>query len=170
MAVLTILRYPDPRLHQVAAPVTEFDDGLRQLVRDMAETMYAAPGIGLAAPQIGVASRVIVIDLAEKESQRQPLRMANPEVVSVSEDSQVFEEGCLSLPDQYAEVERPAIVHARWIDETGAKHEEKLEGMLATCLQHEMDHLEGILFIDHLSRLKRQMVLKKLEKQRKTVA
>ena len=173
MAIRPILEAPDPRLRVISTPVEQVDDDLRVLIADMFETMYDAPGIGLAAIQIGVASRVLVIDLHEEEDEEgQPIRhprvFINPEFYEPSEDLSVYNEGCLSVPDQYAEVERPATVHCRWLDENGVAHDEKIEGMLATCLQHEMDHLEGILFIDHLSRLKREMVLKKLEKARRS--
>ena len=172
MAVHQILEIPDPRLRLISTPVAEVDDEMRTLLDDMFDTMYAAKGIGLAAIQIGVPKRVLVIDLQEDEdADGQPIRkprvFINPELTDPTEDRNVYNEGCLSVPDQYAEVERPAHVHCRWIDETGAAHDEHIEGMLATCLQHEMDHLEGILFIDHLSRLKREMVLKKLEKARR---
>ena len=172
MAIRPILEAPDPRLRTISTPVDAVDDELRLLIEDMFETMYDAPGIGLAAIQIGVPKRVLVIDLQEEEDAegkpiRNPRVFINPELFDPSEEYSLYNEGCLSVPDQYAEVERPAIVHARWLDEKGGKHEERLEGLLATCLQHEMDHLEGILFIDHLSRLKRDMVLKKLEKARR---
>jgi peptide deformylase len=172
MAILPIIEAPDPRLRVKSAPVDAVDDDLRALIADMFETMYAAPGIGLAAIQIGVPKRVLVIDLQEEEREdgepiRKPLVFVNPEFYEPSDDTNVYNEGCLSVPDQYAEVERPATVHARWLDENGTAHDKRIEGMLATCLQHEMDHLEGILFIDHLSRLKREMVLKKLEKARR---
>jgi peptide deformylase len=172
MAIRPIIEAPDPRLRVKSTPVEAVDDDVRALVADMFETMYAAPGIGLAAIQIGVPKRVLVIDLQTEEDEdgkpiRDPRVFINPEFYDPSEDVSVYNEGCLSIPDQYAEVERPAEVHARWLDQTGAKHDERIEGMLATCLQHEMDHLEGILFIDHLSRLKRDMVLKKLEKARR---
>jgi len=172
MAIRPILEAPDPRLRTISKPVEAFDDALRALIGDMFETMYDAPGIGLAAIQIGVPQRVLVIDLQEAEDAegkpiREPRVFINPELFDPSEEHSVYNEGCLSVPDQYAEVERPAIVHARWLDDKGERHEERLEGLLATCLQHEMDHLEGILFIDHLSRLKRDMMLKKLEKARR---
>lgn len=175
MAIRPILEAPDPRLRSISKPVDSVDDGVRLLIADMFETMYDAPGIGLAAIQIGVPSRVLVIDLQEEEDEegkpiRTPRVFINPELFDPSEEHSIYNEGCLSVPDQYAEVERPAIVHARWLDEQGVKHEERLEGLLSTCLQHEMDHLEGILFIDHLSRLKREMVLKKLAKSRKARA
>lgn len=172
MTIRPILEAPDPRLRTKSTPVDGVDDPLRALIADMLDTMYDAPGIGLAAIQIGVPQRVLVIDLqedadAEGKPIRQPRVFINPELFDPSEEQSIYNEGCLSVPDQYAEVERPAVVHARWLDEKGEKHEERLEGLLATCLQHEMDHLEGVLFIDHLSRLKREMVLKKLEKARR---
>jgi peptide deformylase len=172
MAILPILEVPDPRLKVISEPVTVFDETLKTLADDMLETMYAAPGIGLAAIQVGVAKRLLVMDLQEGEdAEGKPLRdprvFVNPEILDPSEDSSIYNEGCLSVPDQYAEVERPATIRARWQDLDGTVHEEAMEGLMATCLQHEMDHLQGILFIDHLSRLKRQMVLKKLAKQRK---
>jgi peptide deformylase len=186
MAILPILEVPDPRLKTISTPVEVFDDGLRTLIEDMFETMYDAPGIGLAAIQVGVAKRALVIDLQEPDEsadaedcgdhgcghdhrpvKRNPRVFINPVILDPSQDYASYSEGCLSVPDQYAEVERPAMIRARWQDLDGNFHEEKMDGLMATCLQHEMDHLEGILFIDHLSRLKRQMVLKKLEKQRK---
>jgi peptide deformylase len=171
MAILPILEVPDPRLKTISTPVESFDADLKKLVDDMFETMYAAPGIGLAAIQVGVPKRLLVIDLQDEgpdgETVRNPRIFVNPEILDPSEDHSIYNEGCLSVPDQYAEVERPATVRARWQDLDGKVHEEAMVGMMATCLQHEMDHLEGILFIDHLSRLKRQMVLKKIEKARK---
>ena len=172
MAILEILETPDPRLRTISTPVEAVDDDLCALISDMFETMYAAPGIGLAAIQVGVPKRVLVMDLQEEEdAEGKPIRtprvFINPELFDPSVELSVYNEGCLSVPDQYAEVERPAAIHARWLDEKGERHEETIDGLLATCLQHEMDHLEGILFIDHLSRLKRDMVLKKLEKARR---
>jgi peptide deformylase len=182
MAILPILEVPDPRLKTISTPVEVFDDALRMLIDDMFETMYDAPGIGLAAIQVGVAKRALVIDLQEPAEHdhehgehcnhnhdvvRNPRVFINPQILDPSNDYASYSEGCLSVPDQYADVERPALIRARWQDLDGNFHEEKMDGLMATCLQHEMDHLEGILFIDHLSRLKRQMVLKKLEKQRK---
>jgi peptide deformylase len=172
MALLPILEAPDPRLRLVSKPVEAVDDALRALIADMFETMYAAPGIGLAAIQVGVAKRVLVIDLQEEQdAEEKPVRVPrvfiNPELFDPSEETSVYNEGCLSVPDQYADVERPATIHARWLDEHGEAHEEKLEGLLATCLQHEIDHLQGKLFIDRISRLKREMLLKKLEKARR---
>lgn len=172
MAIRPILEVPDPRLKTVSTPVETFDDELRTLVADMFETMYDAPGIGLAAIQVGVPKRVLVIDLQEQEDEegkpiKAPRVFINPEILDPSAEQSLYNEGCLSVPDQYAEVERPVSIRARWQDLDGKVHEEAMDGLMATCLQHEMDHLEGILFIDHLSRLKRQMVLKKLEKMRK---
>jgi len=172
MALLPIFETPDPILRRISSPVEAVTDALRRLIDDMFETMYAAPGIGLAAIQIGVAKRLLVIDLQEPaeeggEPVRAPLVFINPEIVSASDTLQTYSEGCLSVPEMYAEVERPDRIRARWLDRDGAAHEEDLDGLLAICLQHEMDHLEGILFIDHLSRLKRDMILKKLAKARK---
>ena len=171
MALLPILEAPDPRLRTISRPVDGVDDALRTLIADMFETMYDAPGIGLAAIQVGVPTRLLVMDLQEEEDEdgkpiRKPLVFINPELFDPSEELSVYNEGCLSVPDQYAEVERPAVVHARWLDEKGVRHEQKLDGLLATCLQHEMDHLEGILFIDHLSRLKRTRAVAKVKKAR----
>ena len=172
MAIRPILETPDPILRQISAPVDAVTDEIRALVDDMFETMYAAPGIGLAAIQIGVAKRVLVIDLQEPEEEegepvKKPLVFINPEIVETSETLQAYNEGCLSVPEMYAEVERPDRIRARWLDRDGKAHDEALDGLLAVCLQHEMDHLQGILFIDHLSRLKRDMILKKLAKARK---
>lgn len=174
MAILQILEAPDPRLRTISSPVEEIDDDLQRLIEDMLETMYDAPGIGLAAIQVGVPKRLLVMDLQEPESDaedspaiKKPLVFINPRILEGSDEVSVYNEGCLSVPEQFAEVERPASVRASWMDRDGRIHEETLVGLLATCLQHEMDHLEGILFIDHLSRLKRDMVLKKLAKARK---
>ena len=187
MAIREILEVPDPRLKTVSKPVETFDDGLKTLVSDMFETMYAAHGIGLAAIQVGEPLRVLVIDLQEpdedaepevchahggEEHTHQPVKndprvFVNPEILQPSDDFQTYQEGCLSVPEIYADVDRPARCRVRWQDLEGKVHEEDMEGMLAVCIQHEMDHLEGVLFIDHLSRLKRQMVLKKLDKIRK---
>jgi len=172
MALLPIVEVPDPRLRQISSPVDKVDDEIRALVADMFETMYAAPGIGLAAIQVGVPKRILVIDLQETEEEggegvKDPRVFINPEIVEHSDQDVPYTEGCLSVPDQYAEVDRPDQIRARWLDLDGKTHEEVITGLLATCLQHEMDHLEGVLFIDHLSRLKREMILKKLTKQRK---
>ena len=174
MAILPILEAPDPRLRTISSPVEEIDDELQHLINDMFETMYDAPGIGLAAIQVGVPKRLLVIDLQEPESEeegapmvRRPMVFINPRILEGSSEISVYNEGCLSVPEQFAEVERPSSVRASWMDREGRIHEETLNGLLATCLQHEMDHLEGILFIDHLSRLKRDMVLKKLAKAKR---
>src|SRR5215213_6270796 len=172
MATRPTVEVPDPRLREISTPVEGVDDELRELVSDMFETMYDAPGIGLAAIQVGVPKRILVIDLQEPEEEggepvKDPRVFINPEIVTHSDQEVPYTEGCLSIPDQYADVDRPDRIRARWLDEHGKNHEEDIEGMLAVCLQHEMDHLEGVLFIDHLSRLKRDMVLKKLAKQRK---
>ena len=175
MAIMRILETPDPVLRQISTPVEKVDDELRALIADMFETMYAAPGIGLAAVQVGVPKRLLVMDLHEPEEGaeegappvKDPRVFINPEILSHSDTEVPYMEGCLSVPDQYADVMRPDRIRARWLDEHGEKHEEDLDGLLAVCLQHEMDHLEGVLFIDHLSRLKREMVLKKLAKMRK---
>jgi peptide deformylase len=172
MAIRPILEVPDPRLREISKPVEQFDRDLRALVADMFETMYAAPGIGLAAIQVGVPLRVLVIDLQEPleedgEPVKDPRVFINPEILEHSDQEVPYNEGCLSVPDQYAEVDRPDRIRARWRDLDGKVHEETIEGLLATCLQHEMDHLNGVLFIDHLSRLKRDMILRKLAKQRK---
>jgi peptide deformylase len=172
MALLPIVEVPDPRLRQISSPVETVDAEVRALVADMFETMYAAPGIGLAAIQVGVPKRILVIDLQEPlEEGGQPVKdprvFINPEIVEHSDHEVPYTEGCLSVPDQYAEVDRPDRIRARWLDLDGKPHDEEITGLLATCLQHEMDHLNGVLFIDHLSRLKREMILKKLAKQRK---
>jgi peptide deformylase len=175
MAIRRILETPDPILRQISKPVETFDAGLKTLVADMFETMYDAPGIGLAAVQVGEPIRLLVIDLQEPENPddpespavKQPRVFINPEVLWHSEAEVPYTEGCLSVPEQYAEVMRPDRIRARWQDEDGKTYEEEIDGLLAVCLQHEMDHLNGVLFIDHLSRLKRDMVLKKLAKWRK---
>ncbi len=160
-----ILIHPDPRLKKVCAPVSDISDALRTLADDMLETMYDAPGIGLAAPQIGVMDRLIVLDCVkdEKEAPR-PLVMFNPEIVSASDETSVYEEGCLSIPDQYAEITRPAEVEVAWIDRDGNARSEVFDGLWATCVQHEIDHLNGKLFIDYLKPLKRQMITRKMQK------
>ena len=168
MAILPIIEIPDARLRKISEPVETFDAELQQLIDDMFETMYDAPGIGLAAIQVGVAKRVLVIDLQEEgEGVKNPRVFINPEFSEPSEEKNVYTEGCLSIPDQFADVERPATIRAKWLDRDGKPHDEVLDGLLATCLQHEVDHLEGIVFTDHLSRMKRDMVLKKLEKLRR---
>jgi len=164
MAILDLVKAPDPRLKLVSQPVAEVDKALRRFMDDMVETMYAENGIGLAAIQVGVPKRVAVIDLDPGGPKSMPLYFVNPRIVDASGELSTFHEGCLSLPEQYAEIERPARVRARWMDEKGKTQEQELDGLTAVCLQHEMDHLEGILFVDHLSRLKRDMILKKLAK------
>ncbi|WP_336986031.1 peptide deformylase [Altererythrobacter aquiaggeris] len=190
MAIREILEVPDPRLKTVSAPVDTFDGELRTLVDDMFETMYDAPGIGLAAIQVGVPQRVLVIDLQEPDTDAEPEECGhdhgdgegshkhypvkndprvfiNPEILDPAEELATYQEGCLSVPEIYADVDRPARCRVRYQDLDGKVHEEDLDGLMATCIQHEMDHLEGVLFIDHLSRLKKQMALKKLDKLRK---
>ncbi|EKV32434.1 Peptide deformylase [Caenispirillum salinarum AK4] len=167
MALLPILVAPDPRLKTKAKPVEKVDAETAQLMEDMLETMYAAPGIGLAAPQVGVSKRVIVVDVAP-EGEKNPLRMANPEVIWASDELREYEEGCLSLPEQYDAVTRPDRVKVRYIDHQNEIREIEADGLLATCIQHEIDHLDGKLFVDHLSSLKRNMVLRKLTKLKKS--
>ena len=170
MALLPILVAPDPRLKQISAPVKSVDAGVRKLMDDMLETMYQAPGIGLAAPQVGVLKRVIVVDIAREDEKPQPLRMANPEVVWVSDDDVTYNEGCLSVPEHYADVARPRACRVKYLDHENKPREIEAEGLLATCLQHEIDHLDGILFIDHLTSLKRNIILRKLLKAKKAAA
>ena len=167
MALREILIVPDPRLKQVSAPVERVDDELRALMDDMLETMYAAPGIGLAAIQVGVPQRVIVMDLAKQDEPKAPRYFVNPEILWASEETAPYEEGCLSVPEIYDEVERPAQVKIRYLNYQGEAVEEDAEGLFAVCIQHEMDHLDGVLFIDHLSRLKREQAVKKVKKQAK---
>jgi peptide deformylase len=172
MALLPIIEVPDPLLRAKSAPVERVDDELRKLVSGMFETMYAAPGIGLAAVQVAVPRRLMVVDLQDPEEEggepvKKPYAFINPEIVWSSDERGVYNEGCLSIPDQYAEIERPARVRARWLDEQGRQQEAEVDGLLATCVQHEVDHLNGVLFIDYLSRLKRDIVLRKLAKLRK---
>jgi len=170
MAVRPILVLPDPRLRLVSEPVKAIDDEIRQLVDDMFETMYDAPGIGLAAIQVGVPKRVITADLAKKDEQRAPEVFINPEILSRSEELSIYEEGCLSIPEIHEDVERPAKVRVRYLDRGGKPHEVDAEGLLATCLQHEIDHLDGVLFIDHISKLKRDRIVKKFTKAAKRAA
>ncbi|MGH6894058.1 MAG: peptide deformylase [Dongiaceae bacterium] len=170
MALLPILVAPDPRLKKISAPVKQVDDSVRKLMDDMLETMYQAPGIGLAAPQVGVLKRVIVLDLAREGEKPQPLRFANPKVVWVSEHDATYNEGCLSVPEHYADVVRPAACRVRYLDYDSKRREIETEGLLATCLQHEIDHLDGVLFIDHLTYLKRNIILRKLLKAKKAAA
>jgi peptide deformylase len=170
MAVLPIIVAPDPRLKVKAKPVAKVDARIKQLLDDMVETMHAAPGIGLAGPQVGEALRLLVIDIAKEGEPSEPRKFINPEIVWASDDKLLWEEGCLSLPDQFAEVERPKEVKVRYLDETGAKQEIHATGLLAICLQHEMDHLEGVLFVDYISALRRNMILRKLVKSKKQKA
>jgi peptide deformylase len=170
MALLPILTAPDPALKKISAPVKQVDTGIRKLMDDMLETMYRAPGIGLAAPQVGVLKRVIVLDIAREGEEPQPLRLANPEIVWVSDQDATYNEGCLSVPEHYADVVRPAACRVRYLDQENKQREIAAEGLLATCLQHEIDHLDGILFIDHLTSLKRNIILRKLLKAKKAAA
>lgn len=167
MAVLPVIIAPDPRLKVKARPVERVDAEVRRLMDDMLESMHAANGIGLAAPQVGVAKRVIVVDIAKDDEKPRPLRMANPEIVWASDDIQPRNEGCLSLPDHYAEVARPIAVRVRYLDHENEIREIEAEGLLATCIQHEMDHLEGTLFVDRISSLKRNIILRKLTKSKR---
>jgi peptide deformylase len=162
-----ILVAPDPRLQQVSVDVERVDGAIRQLVDDMTQSMYAADGIGLAAVQIGTPKRVIVMDLDQKDGKKNPRSFINPKILWASEETAVFEEGCLSVPEIWDDVERPARIRCEYLDRDGNKQLLEADGLLATCLQHEMDHLNGVLFIDHLSRLKRSMALKKLAKAKK---
>jgi len=170
MAARPILILPDPRLRLVSKPVTKVDAEVRKLVDDMFETMYGAPGIGLAAIQVGVRRRIVTMDLAKKDEPRNPKVYINPELVWASEERSTYEEGCLSIPEYYEEVERPAQVRVRYSDLSGNEQEVEANGLLATCLQHEIDHLNGVLFIDHISKLKRSRVIKKFSKAAKREA
>ncbi|MCR9219366.1 MAG: peptide deformylase [Alphaproteobacteria bacterium] len=167
MAILPILVAPHPVLKRKAQPVAAVTDEERRLLDDMLETMYDAPGIGLAAPQVGVSKRMLVVDVAREGEAPQPMKLINPEILETSDDLAAYEEGCLSFPDQFAEVKRPAAVRIAYLDETGEAREIKAEGLLATCLQHEIDHLDGVVFVDHISQLKRTMILRKLQKLKK---
>jgi peptide deformylase len=167
MAKRTVLIAPDPRLKAIAAPVGRVDRAIEALIDDMFETMYAAPGIGLAAPQVGESRRVIVVDVTKDDAPRQPFALINPEIIWVSDEDATYEEGCLSVPEHYADVTRPARIRVRYLNRRGVSEELDADGLLATVVQHEMDHLEGILFIDHLTSLKRSMILRKLLKARK---
>jgi len=170
MALREIIILPDKRLRQVCEPVKEIDAGVKTLVEDMFETMYDAPGIGLAAIQVAVPLRVVTMDLAKKDDPPEPRVFINPEIVWSSEEKASYEEGCLSIPDYYEEVERPASVRATYLDLDGRAHEIEAAGLLATCLQHEIDHLNGVLFVDYLSKLKRDRVAKKFAKAAKRAA
>ncbi len=171
MPVRPILLHPDPRLKKPAAAVGTVTPDLVALARDMLDTMYGAPGIGLAAPQIGVSKRLIVMDcIKDPEAQPQPMILFDPEVVWSSEARNTYEEGCLSIPEHFAEIERPAEVEVRWTDETGAPRQQRFEGLWATCVQHEIDHLNGRLFIDYLGPLKRQLITRKMVKRKRELA
>ena len=169
MTIRKILTEPDPFLRQKSKPVEQVDDEIKTLMDDMLETMYAAPGIGLAAVQIGVPKRVIVIDLSRDDEKKNPLYFINPEIITNSESDATYEEGCLSVPGQFAEINRPDKCKVNYLDYNGKKQTLDAEGLLATCIQHEIDHLEGILFIDYLSKLKKSMIVKKLSKQKKSL-
>ncbi|HSY86390.1 MAG TPA: peptide deformylase [Verrucomicrobiae bacterium] len=170
MAKLDIIIAPDPRLKLKCKPVAKVDAKVARLMDDMLETMYAAPGIGLAAPQVGVTQRIIVLDVAREDEKPAPLRMANPELVWVSDEDVTYNEGCLSLPEHYADVVRPKAIRVRYLDHQNEIRELQAEGLLATCIQHEMDHLDGVLFVDHITALKRNIILRKLLKAKKTGA
>lgn len=167
MALRPIIILPDPVLREISTPVARVDDDARALIADMFDTMYEAPGIGLAAVQVGITKRIVTIDLAREGEEKQPMVFVNPEIVWSSDELSVYEEGCLSIPQYYEEVERPTKVRVRYQDEKGEPREIEADGLLATCLQHEIDHLEGKLFIDRLSKLKRDRVIKKFQKQAK---
>jgi peptide deformylase len=170
MSLRPILLHPDPRLKAVAKPVAVPDEGVRRLAQDMLETMYDAPGIGLAAPQVGVMSRLLVMDCAKGDEAPRPLVLVNPEVVWASEERAPYEEGCLSIPDHFAEVTRPAEVEVRWTDLDGQPRQERFDGLWAVCVQHEIDHLNGKLFIDYLGPIKRGMITRKMEKLKRDLA
>lgn len=170
MTIKPLIILPDPVLRQLSKPIERVDSDLQRLADDMLETMYDAPGIGLAAIQIGVPRRMLVIDVSKDDEERKPLVFVNPEIVATADERSTYEEGCLSIPDYYAEVERPAKVTVKSLDRDGREQVTEAEGLLATCLQHEIDHLNGVLFIDHISRLKREMVIKKFTKAAKAKA
>ncbi|HXU58678.1 MAG TPA: peptide deformylase [Verrucomicrobiae bacterium] len=170
MAKLDIIIAPDPRLKLKCKPVAKVDAKVARLMDDMLETMYAAPGIGLAAPQVGVTQRIIVLDVAREDEKPAPIKMANPELVWVSDEDVTYNEGCLSLPEHYADVARPKAIRVRYLDHQNEIRELAAEGLLATCIQHEMDHLDGVLFVDHITALKRNIILRKLLKAKKTGA
>ncbi|MEP1586660.1 MAG: peptide deformylase [Tateyamaria sp.] len=166
-----IILHPDPRLKKLSEAVVDLSDDMRRLADDMLETMYAAPGIGLAAPQVGLLHRLIVLDCVKKDDEKsRPLIMFNPEIVASSDEINVYEEGCLSIPEQFADVTRPAQVQVRWMDRDGNEQSEGMDGLWATCVQHEIDHLDGKLFIDYLKPLKRQMITRKMVKMKREIA
>tara|TARA_B100000965_G_scaffold176920_1_gene147581 strand:+ start:51 stop:572 length:522 start_codon:yes stop_codon:yes gene_type:complete len=164
-----ILTEPDPILRKKCDPIEQVDSETKKLMDDMLETMYAAPGIGLAAIQVGILKRLVVIDISKGEEEKKPIFLINPKIIHRSKKTSVYEEGCLSLPGQFAEIERPAECTLKYIDYDGKEKELKADGLLATCIQHEVDHLNGILFIDYLSKLKKDMIIKKLVKQKKGI-
>ena len=170
MALRQILTEPNKILREKSLPVEKMDADVQKLMDDMLETMYAAPGIGLAAIQVGIPKRVIVLDISQKDGLKNPMHFVNPEIIEKSTNNLAYEEGCLSVPGQFAEIDRPDKCHLKYLDYHGQPKEIKTEGMLATCIQHEIDHLEGILFIDYLSKLKKLMIIKKLSKQKKVIA
>ena len=167
MAILPIITAPDLRLKKKAAAIDSVDDGVRLLMDNMLETMYHAPGVGLAAPQIGFLQRVIVADVARAGEDPAPMMMANPEIIASSSENSIFEEGCLSLPEHFAEVKRPEQVTIRYLDYENEIREQEMDGFLATCIQHEIDHLDGVLFVDHISSLQRGIIMRKLSKLKK---
>lgn len=164
MSIKPIILLPETILREQSAPIERFDDELKRLASDMTETMYDAPGIGLAAIQIGIARRMLVVDVSKDEDNQNPQVFINPEIVKTSDETSIYDEGCLSIPEYYAEVERPAEITVNYLDLSGKKQSIEADGLMATCLQHEIDHLNGVLFIDYLSKLKRQMVIKKFTK------
>ena len=170
MALLEIIEAPDPRLKIVCETVDTVDDALRQFMDDMLETMYAAPGIGLSAPQVGDRRRVIVVDVSRDGEDKRPLRLVNPEVVATSGEPLMSEEGCLSFPEMFAEVERPSAIKVRFLDENNDQKEMEVDGLLATCIQHEIDHLDGILFVDHIGTVRRNIILRKMKKAKRLKA
>ncbi len=167
MTVMPVIFAPDPRLKVVSSRVETVDDGVRRLLDDLLETMYAEKGLGLSAIQVGVARRIMVVDVARRDGTRRPLRMVNPEITRSSDERVEFDEGCLSFPELFAMVERPAGVHVAYQDETGARRGIEADGLLARCVQHEIDHLDGILFVDHLSSLRRKLIVRKMTKWKK---
>ncbi len=169
MALRQILTEPNKILREKSTNVEKVDDEIRKLMDDMLETMYAAPGIGLAAIQVGIPKRIIVLDISGKDQVKKPMYFVNPEILDKSSTNSTYEEGCLSVPGQFAEIDRPEKCYIKFLDYYGKPQEIKAEGMLATCIQHEIDHLEGILFIDYLSKLKKSMIIKKLSKQKKAI-
>ena len=166
-----ILLHPNPKLKKVCEPVVTIDDALIKLSADMLDTMYHAPGIGLAAPQIGILSRIIVMDCEKEEgAKRKPIVMINPEIVASSDEENIYEEGCLSIPEQFAEVKRPSSVQVKWLDKDGAEQLQEFDGLWSTCVQHEIDHLNGRLFIDYLGAIKRQLITRKMQKFKREIA